>query len=126
MPTYGAETIGPPPRDPEQAFWDPEVQTMDPEALRRLQDDRLRTMIRTVFEKPVPLFKRKLESAGVAGPDDVKSVADLEHIPLTVKQDLRDSESAAPPFGEYRFTDARECVRLGTSTGTTGTPTSTP
>jgi len=125
MPTYGAETIGPPPRDPEQAFWDPEVQTMDPEALRRLQDDRLRTMIRTVFEKPVPLFKRKLESAGVAGPDDVKSVADLEHIPLTVKQDLRDSESAAPPFGEYRFTDARECVRLGTSTGTTGTPTIT-
>ena len=41
MPTYGPDTIGPPPRDPEQKFWDPEVQTMDPEARRRLQDERL-------------------------------------------------------------------------------------
>jgi len=125
MPTYGPETIGPPPRDPEQAFWDPDVQTRDTDARRRLQDERLRAMIRTVFEKPVPLFKRKLESAGITGPDDVKTIDDLEHIPLTVKQDLRDSESAAPPFGAYRFTDPRVCVRLGTSTGTTGTPTIT-
>ena len=55
----------------------------------------------------------------------MKSIDDLEHIPLTVKQDLRDSEGDAPPFGDYRFTDPRECVRLGTSTGTTGTPTIT-
>jgi phenylacetate-CoA ligase len=125
MPTYGSETIGPPPRDPTQKFWDPEMQTMAPEERRRLQDERLRTMVRVVFERPVPLFKRKLESAGITGPGDVKGVDDLEHVPLTVKQDLRDSEAAAPPFGDYRFTDARDCVRLGTSTGTTGTPTIT-
>ena len=125
MPNYGPETIGPPRRDPNQTFWDPEVQTMDPEARRQLQDERLRALIRTVFEKPVPLFKRKLESAGITGADDVKGIDDLEHIPPTVKQDLRDSEEAAPPFGEYRFTDPHDCVRLGTSTGTTGTPTIT-
>lgn len=125
MPTYGSETIGPPPRDPNQKFWDPEMQTMAPEERRRLQDERLRAMVRVVFERPVPLFKRKLESAGITGPGDVKGVDDLEHVPLTVKQDLRDSEAAAPPFGDYRFTDARDCVRLGTSTGTTGTPTIT-
>src|SRR5690606_16192753 len=34
-----------------------------------------------------------------------------------------DSEAQVPPFGDYRFTDPRECVRLGTSSGTTGTPT---
>jgi phenylacetate-CoA ligase len=96
---------------------------MAPDARRRLQDDRVRTLVQAVFDRPVPLFKRKLESAGITSPDDIKGVDDLEHVPLTVKQDLRASEAEAPPFGEYRFTDPRACVRLGTSTGTTGTPT---
>lgn len=99
------------------------MQTLERERLRALQDERLRTMVRRIFETPVPLFVRKLESAGITGPDDVKGVDDLDGIPLTVKQDLRDSEAAVPPFGDYRFTDPRACVRLGTSTGTTGTPT---
>jgi phenylacetate-CoA ligase len=98
---------------------------MAPEARRRLQDERLRAMVRAVFERPVALFKRKLESAGITSPDDIEGIDDLEHVPLTVKQDLRESEAAAPPFGDYRFTDPRQCVRLGTSTGTTGTPTIT-
>jgi phenylacetate-CoA ligase len=123
MPNYGPEVIGPPPRDPNQQFWDPEIQTMDPEQLRALQDQRLQELLRKVFETPVPLFKRKLEGAGISGPQDVKTVDDLRHVPLTVKQDLRDSEAENPPWGDYRFTDPRRAVRLGTSTGTTGNPT---
>lgn len=125
MPSYGPEVIGPPPRDPDQKFWDPEAQTMDPEQIRKLQDERLRTMIAAVFDRPVPLFRRKLDEAGITSADDVQGVDDLVRIPLTRKQDLRDSEADAPPWGEYRFTDPRDCVRLGTSTGTTGTPTIT-
>jgi len=123
MPWYGPEVLGPPPRDPSQRFWDPEVQTMDPERRRSLQDERLRTMIRAVFERPVPLFRRKLTEAGITSPEDIRGVDDLVHVPLTRKQDLRDSEAAVPPFGDYRFTDPRACVRLGTTTGTTGQPT---
>ena len=52
MPNYGPEVIGPPPRDTNQQFWDPELQTMDPARRRALQDERLRTMIRTIFERP--------------------------------------------------------------------------
>jgi phenylacetate-CoA ligase len=123
MPLNGPEVLGPAPRDPDQKFWDPEMQTMDRSRLRALQDERLHDMVRRVFERPVPMFRRKLESAGIAGPGDVTSIDDLERIPLTVKQDLRDSEAAAPPFGDYRFTEASDCVRYGQSTGTTGTPT---
>src|SRR4051794_23849822 len=125
MPAYGPEVIGPPPRDPDQKFWDPEAQTMDPEQRRQLQDERVREVIGKVFDRPVPLFKRKLEEAGITSADDIKGVDDLSRIPLTRKQDLRDSEADVPPWGEYRFTDPRECVRLGTSTGTTGQPTIT-
>jgi phenylacetate-CoA ligase len=123
MPSYGPEVIGPPPRDPAQKFWDPEVQAMDPERLRQLQNERLRVLMNKVFETPVPLFRDKLRAAGIGAPEDVKSVEDLSRVPLTVKQDLRDSEAEDPPFGTYRFTDPRAAVRIGTSTGTTGVPT---
>jgi phenylacetate-CoA ligase len=123
MPTYGPEVLGPPPRDPAQQFWDPEIQTMDPEKLRALQEERLQVLLRKIFDTPVPLFRRKLEGAGIKAPEDVKTLDDLRHVPLTMKQDLRDSEGANPPWGDYRFTDPRAAVRIGTSTGTTGTPT---
>ncbi|HML01215.1 MAG TPA: hypothetical protein VK428_13585 [Acidimicrobiales bacterium] len=123
MPNYGPEVIGPPPRPSDQKHWDPEVQTMDAGRLRALQDERLQALVHKIFETPVPMFRRKLESAGLSGPQDIKSVDDLAHVPLTLKQDLRDSEGENPPWGDYRFTDPRAAVRLGTSTGTTGTPT---
>ena len=34
-------------------------------------------------------------------------------------------EAEHPPLGDYRFTPLSECVRIGQSTGTTGTPTLT-
>ncbi len=123
MPASGPEVLGPTPREPDQAFWDPEAQTRPREERRLRRDEALRRMLRRIWETPVPHFRRKLEAAGVASPDDVKGVDDLAGLPRTVKQELRDSEAAEPPFGDYRFTDVRRCVRIGQSTGTTGTPT---
>ena len=124
MTLPSAEPLGAAPRDPEQKFWDPELQTLDRVRRRALQEAALRRLVARVFEAPVPLFRRKLEEAGVASADDVKGVEDLARLPRTVKQELRDSETAHPPWGDYRFTDVRRCVRIGQSTGTTGTPTS--
>ncbi len=107
MPNYGPEVLGPPSRDPDQQYWDPEVQTMDRDRRRDLQNERLGVLMRKVFDTPVALFRDKLTAAGIGGPEDMKTVDDLRHVPLTLKQDLRDSESAHPPFGQYRFTDAR-------------------
>src|SRR5437588_8119447 len=91
MPSYGPERLSPDPRPADQKLWDPEMQAMDPEQRRRLQDERLREVIRRVFENPVPLLKSKLEGAGIASPDDIKSVDDLVHVPTIVKDDLRTS-----------------------------------
>jgi len=124
-PPFGPGILGPVPRDPSQSLWDPEKQAMEPERRRELQNERLGEMVRRIFERPVSLFLAKLAAAGVERPDDVGGVDDLWRIPLTVKQDLRDSEAARPPWGEYRFTDPRTGVRIGTSTGTTGQPTMT-
>ena len=107
----------------DRPCYDMDVQTMPRDRLRELQDERVREMVRRVFDKPVPLFRRKLEAAGITNPDDVKTVTDLDTVPVTVKQELRDSEAEHPPVGDFRATDLRDNVKMGTSTGTTGTPT---
>jgi len=124
-PEFGPGLLGPLPRPTEQKLWDPAHQAMDPAQRRELQDQRVRNLIGRILTTPVPLFAAKLAAAGISSPDDVKGVDDLARIPLTIKQDLRDSEAEAPPWGRYRFTDPRHAVRLGTSTGTTGQPTIT-
>ncbi len=124
-PEFGPGLLGPIPRPTEQKLWDPAHQAMDPGRRRELQDERVRALVRRILQTPVPLFAAKLEAAGITSPDDVKGVDDLSRIPSTIKQDLRDSEAEAPPWGRYRFTDPRSAVRLGTSTGTTGQPTIT-
>jgi phenylacetate-CoA ligase len=98
------------------------MQTMPREKLRDLQLERLRTMVGRIVDTPVPLFAAKLADAGITGPGDLTSIDDIDQIPLTVKQELRDSEAEHPPYGDYRF-DTSTAVRIGTSTGTTGTPT---
>jgi phenylacetate-CoA ligase len=125
MPTYDSRSLGPEPRDPSQKFWDPEVQTMPRSLLRELQLTRLRDSVAKVLAGKARLFGKKLRAAGITSPDDIQSLDDINSIPTTVKQELRDSEAEHPPFGEYRFTRRQDCVRLGSSTGTTGTPTIT-
>jgi phenylacetate-CoA ligase len=116
-------TLFPAPRDPSQPFWDPDAQTMDPAKRRALQDERVRQLVKRTLEQPVPFFARKLAEGGVTDGRDVTGVDDLQQIPTTVKQELRDAEQAVPPVGDYRYADLSQCVRMGQSTGTTGIPT---
>ncbi len=121
-PTYTGQ-LGPEPRDPAQRFWDPEMQTIPRDQLRELQLARLKQLVRRTLDTPVPLFQRKLAAAGITSPADLTDVDDINEIPTTVKQELRDAEAEHPPWGDYRFVGPEGCVRMGQSTGTTGTPT---
>src|SRR5439155_2383491 len=53
--------------------------------------------------------------------DDVKTVEEIRHAPRTVKNELRADQATNPPFGTYQRLEG--AVRVGTTTGTTGTPT---
>ena len=104
------------------AFYRADVQTLPREQIRALQEERLRALVRRAYE--IPFWRRLLDRAGLV-PDDVKTLDDLRRVPRITKQDLRDSEEAHPPLGDYRGAAPAECVRLSTSTGTTGRPTIT-
>ncbi len=105
-------------------LWRPEIQTLPRSELRALQEERLRALVHRIFEQPIGFFRDKMEAAGL-GPDDIKSLDDLPRIPRTIKQELREDESANPPLGRYRGAPVSRSVRLSTSTGTTGRPTIT-
>lgn len=96
-------------------YLDPELETMSREQIEALQVERLKATVKHCMNNPI--YKKRLEEAGVT-PENITSVADIRRIPFTTKADLRDSY----PFG-LASVPLSECVRLHSSSGTTGNPT---
>ncbi len=92
------------------------METMPREALAALQLERLRETVRNAYTH-VPMQRARLDALGVR-PDDVCSLADIQHLPFTVKTDLRDHY----PFGMFARPQG-QLTRLHASSGTTGKPT---
>jgi phenylacetate-CoA ligase len=85
------------------------------ERLRDLQSERLRRTVTRAYER-IDFYRRRFDEAGVS-PDDIESVADIERLPFTTKEDFRD-EYPDGLFGVPRG----ETRRIHASSGTTGTP----
>jgi phenylacetate-CoA ligase len=66
-------------------------------------------------------YREKLAAAGV-GAGDLDSLGALARFPFTTKQEIRDSQAAAPPLGRHACVGLEDVVRLHASTGTTGAP----
>ena len=101
--------------DWKSEYLDPELETMTREQIEALQVERLKETVKRCMNNP--FYKERLEKAGVT-PENIKSVDDIRRIPFTTKQDLRDTY----PFG-LASAPLTECVRLHSSSGTTGNPT---
>ncbi len=93
-----------------------EFETLPRPALEALQLKRLQDVAGRVYER-VPFYKKKFDEAGVK-PGDIKSIRDLQRLPFTVKQDLRDNY----PFGLFTL-PMEDVVRIHASSGTTGKAT---
>ena len=88
---------------------------MTREQISELQLERLQATVRHCMNSP--FYKKRFEEIGLK-PEDIKSLDDIRKIPFTTKADLRDTY----PFG-MASVPLRECTRLHSSSGTTGTPT---
>lgn len=100
----------------EQNFWRKRLETIDAKELASLQLKHLRKVVghalRTQFYKP------RLKSVGITSPEDIKRLSDIERIPFTTKDDLRECY----PNGLLSV-PMSDVVRIHTSSGTTGIPT---
>ena len=96
-------------------FFNEHVETLDRQSMKEIQLARLKQVIRRVYER-VPFYRKKMEELGIT-PDDIQTLSDIQKMPFTVKNDLRDHY----PYG--LFAEPMEnIVRLHASSGTTGKP----
>jgi phenylacetate-CoA ligase len=92
------------------------AETLPREELEALQLRRLKNVVERVYHL-VPFYRRRLDEAGYK-PGDLQTLADMEHLPFTTKQDIRDNY----PFGLFAV-PMEQVVRLHASSGTTGKST---
>jgi phenylacetate-CoA ligase len=97
-------------------MWDPRVEEMPPEELKRLQYRLLKTLVYRLYSFS-NFYHERMRAAGVH-PDDVKTLDDIAKLPFMYKSDLRDN------YPDRIFTASQdELVRYHVSSGTTGKPT---
>lgn len=101
--------------DTKSEYLHPEMETLSIEDIRKLQLERLKATINHCMNSE--FYKKRFAENGLK-PEDIKTLDDLKKIPFTTKQDLRDNY----PFG-LRSIELKDCVRLHSSSGTTGNPT---
>jgi phenylacetate-CoA ligase len=101
-------------------YFDERIETMPPAWTRRLEEERLAEQVVRCYER-APFYRRKLDDAGVR-PEAVEGLEDLTRLPLTTKQELRESQAENPPYGDFVCADELDIVRVHLSSGTTGKP----
>jgi len=106
---------------PGQEHWFPRRETMDPEERDAAVLERIRAVMAYARER-APFYRRKWDEAGLL-PEDVRSLADFEQVPVVTKEELRLAQAEHPPFGDYLCVDEHEVVRVHGTSGTTGRPT---
>ncbi len=107
---------------PDQKYWNPELETMDPEEReQKVILPKLQAQLKYAYKRSA-LYKRKWDAAGIK-PEDVRSLADFEHVPFTTKDDLRQDQREFPPFGSNVCVGVKDLARILGTSGTTGRPT---
>lgn len=96
-------------------YWQKDIETMPREELEQFQLERLKATV--ALAQNSAFYARIFKEKGIT-PDSFTSLADLRKLPFTTKNDLR----ATYPFG-LASVPLEQCVRLHSSSGTTGNPT---
>lgn len=100
----------------ENRIFNKEMECMPRRELEALQLERLKSLV-DYCERNSEFYSKRLAKAGVTA-DKIKSLSDIQYIPYTTKDDLRDTY----PFGMISV-PMEKIVRVHASSGTTGNPT---
>jgi len=88
----------------QRKYWDVDIETMPWDKLRKLQEERLQSLVARAYEKTA-LYRRKFDQVGIK-PADIATLDDLKRLPLT--EYLEDfcntplGDKLAVPFGEVK------------------------
>ena len=96
-----------------ERYFQPEVELMPYEEIRKMQNEKIVKQVRHVYDH-VPYYRAKMDEKGVK-PEDIQSVDDIKKLPFLSKEDLRE----AYPYGLVAV-PLSDCVRIQSTSGTTG------
>lgn len=97
-------------------IFEAEFESMKAADLRNLQSGRLTALAARIYER-VDFYRTRFDEAGMK-PGDILTIDDINRLPITRKQDLRDNY----PFGLFGR-ERKQISRIHASSGTTGKPT---
>lgn len=101
-------------------YWRKEIETLPRKRLEEIQLQRFKERMHYVYERS-PMYRRKFDEARIK-PSDIGSLGDIRHVPLTTKEELRESQARHRPWGDFICIPPEEGVRVFKTTGTTGIP----
>lgn len=99
--------------DWKERIRDPKIECMSRDEMSTLQSERLVRQVKNVYEN-VEFYRKKMDALGLE-PGDIKGIEDIEKLPFTTKEDLRDNY----PFGLLAVPQEK-IVRVQGTSGTTG------
>ena len=101
-------------------YWNEEMETMPRENMVKYKENKLPMALERAYKSP--FYKDKFDKVGL-NPNDIKTIDDLQKVPFTFKEEIRESQKAFPPFGNYCGVPMEEIGMINASSGTTGEPT---
>ncbi len=109
---------------PDRPYWNPWLETLDPEDLEAIE---LRNLVRLIHyaKERSALFRERYRDIF---PEDIRSMTDVRRLPLIDKEDLRLAQEARDPFpyGDLLGVDLAEVTDFRQTSGTTGRPVYVP
>ncbi len=97
-------------------IWNESKECMSRDEMAHMQGVRLKKLVKRVYHD-VEFYRKKMQELGLE-PGDINGIEDLNKLPFTTKEDLRDNY----PFGLFALPES-EVVRIHASSGTTGKST---
>jgi phenylacetate-CoA ligase len=104
---------------------EPEVETRPWEEQLELDEERFHAQLDYLIEHS-GFYRHKLQAAGLGSRGLMGGLAEIARLPLTTKQELRETVTPENPFGSHLCVAPAEIVRIYSTSGTTGAPSYIP
>lgn len=104
---------------------EPEIETLPWPEQQRLDDALYRKQVAYLLAHS-RFYQAKLVDAGFDTPEKIGRLADIAALPMTEKDELRATRSAADPIGIQLAAPMEDLARIYSTSGTTGTPSYIP
>ncbi len=105
----------------DQKYWNPVLETLPRDQIQKLQLKKFKKIFQWAYDHSI--FHRSLyDTAGIT-PDDIRSFADIRHVPKVEKSLMRGVQRKDPfPYGDALCVPLEEVTEFRQTSGTTGQP----